>query len=67
MTLPDERVRAVITTRDFLRDLLDPSCTPRVPRAIRKRAGWLLKHYPSSLDMERPAKAFAPHRRKDNE
>lgn len=52
MTLPYERLRAVNYTRDFLRDLLDPSLTPRVPKNIRDRAANLLKHYPWELEME---------------
>ena len=46
MTLPDERSRAIMQTRAFLRELLDPKKTPRVPRAIRHRAYYCLKHYP---------------------
>jgi hypothetical protein len=51
MTLPDERTRAVLNAQRFLRDLLDPKKTPRVPRKIRKAAGWALKHFPSSFDL----------------
>jgi len=32
MTLPFERKRAVTNTEQFLKDLLDPQKTPRVPR-----------------------------------
>jgi hypothetical protein len=52
MTLPDERYRAVQKAREFLRDLLDPKKTPRIPKEIRKRAYWALKHFPSDLDMD---------------
>lgn len=48
MTLPEERRKAIIMTREFLRELLDPKKTPRVPKAIRKRAYWCLKHYPDN-------------------
>jgi hypothetical protein len=51
MTLPDERTRAVHNTREFLRELLDPKKTPRIPKEIRRRAYYLLKHYPSNFDM----------------
>lgn len=54
MTLPDERTRAVIATRRFLRDLMNARETPRVPRAVREHACRLLRHYPSALDLERP-------------
>ena len=53
MTLPDERYRAVLNTEQFLLELCDPAVTPRVPRRIRDRASSLLRHYPSSWDMER--------------
>lgn len=53
MTLPHERTRAVLRTRDFLRDLLDRKKTPRVPLAVRQRASYLLKHYPDSTDILR--------------
>lgn len=47
MTLPDERIRAVRNTREFLYTLLDPKKTPKVPRSVRVQARHLLKHYPS--------------------
>ena len=46
MTLPDERYRAIKYTEEFLKSLLDPKVTPRVPKAIRQRAYSLLRHYP---------------------
>ena len=52
MTLPHERTNAVLNTEQFLLDLLDPKKTPRIPKEIRRRAGRLLKHYPSKYDME---------------
>lgn len=52
MTIASERTRAVIYTKQFLYDLLDPKMTPRVPRDIRRRAAALLRHYPRQLDME---------------
>ena len=51
MTIPIERTYAVLNTRDFLRDLLDPKKTPKVPKDIRRKAARLLRHYPTSLDM----------------
>jgi hypothetical protein len=53
MTLPDERYRAVLNTEQFLLELCDPAVTPRVPKVVRDRANSLLRHYPSSWDMER--------------
>lgn len=58
MTLPFERRFAVTNARQFLRDLLDPKLTPRVPLSVRKRAGRLLKHYPSEFDMDDVQGAF---------
>jgi hypothetical protein len=59
MTLPDERYRAVRWAEQFLRDLQDPSKTPRVPRQIRDQARSILRHYPSTWDLDRAA-AKAP-------
>lgn len=56
MTLPFERKRAVINTGQFLKDLLDPQKTPRVPANIRHQAGSLLKHYPLQYEMETAGK-----------
>lgn len=39
-------------TREFLFDLADPKKTPRLPKEIRRRAVWCLRHYPSGWDME---------------
>lgn len=64
MTLPDERLRAVIATRQFLRDLLNPSMTKGIPKAIRERASRCLRHYPHYYEMETAAEkcpeVFAP-------
>lgn len=49
MTMPSERTAAVLNTREFLLELLDPKKTPRVPLEIRKRASMLLKHYPTGF------------------
>jgi hypothetical protein len=57
MTLPDERYRAVKAAESLLKDLLDPQKTPRVPKAIRARASGVLRHYPSTWDMDRAAHA----------
>ena len=55
MTLPDERYRAIRYAEQFLKDLCDPTKTPRVPRAIRQRASSVLRHYPSEYHLERLA------------
>jgi len=56
MTLPQERSRAIEQTRNFLRDLLDPKKTPKIPKAIRTQAYWCLRHFPWDLDINRVAK-----------
>lgn len=56
MTLPDERTRAIKYARDFLRELLDSSKTKRIPKDIRRRAGDVLRHFPSDLDIHLVAK-----------
>ena len=55
MTLPDERYRAVKQAEQLLKDLCDPSKTPRVPKIIRQRASGCLRHYPSTWDLDRAA------------
>jgi len=52
MTIPVERTRAVIYTRQFLYDLIDPKKTPRVSKSIRESARHCLRHYPTDFEME---------------
>jgi hypothetical protein len=54
MTLPDERYRAVIQTEKFLTEILS---TPRVPKEIKQRARSLLRHYPSTWNMQEAARS----------
>ena len=49
--MPNERRWAIENTEIFLRDLMDPKKTPRVPSAVRKEAYRCLKHYPSEYHM----------------
>lgn len=58
MTLPDERLRALKNSREFLRSLLNPKETPGVPRVIRNLAGSCLRHYPSDFDMVKASTSF---------
>lgn len=55
MTLPDERYRAVKWAEQFLQDLMDPAKTPRVPKTVRQQARSILRHYPSTWDLDRAA------------
>jgi hypothetical protein len=55
MTMPNERFNAIIQARDFLRDLLDPKKTPRVPKKIREQSYWCLRHFISEYELEQLA------------
>lgn len=52
MTIPFERTRSILQTKDFLERLLNPRETPRVPRAVRAQAKTLLRHFPTYSDIE---------------
>jgi hypothetical protein len=56
MTLPRERFWALENTKEFLRSLLDPKKTPRIPLSVRRSARGCLKHFPTELDIERICK-----------
>ena len=60
MTIPYERTRAVLETRTFLQQLLDPAANPRVPGRVRESARSLLQHYPDYASIELAHKAL-PH------
>lgn len=56
MTLPDERYRAVLWAERFLRDIAhDTKKYPRIPKAVRREAYSILRHYPAEYDMKRTA------------
>lgn len=53
MTLPDERYRSVIWAKRFLESLAyDRKNYPRIPKKVREEAHSILRHFPSSWDME---------------
>lgn len=52
MSLPDEKLRALINTRQFMFDLLDPKKTPKVPMSVRQTAHRVCKHLPFPCEME---------------
>lgn len=60
MTLPDERYRAVIRTRQLLANLCNPQHTPRVSKLIRSEARSCLRHFPTEWDLHEAA-MDAPH------
>lgn len=54
MTMPDERVRAVINVYDFLVRLISPyneNGIKKIPKAVRDEALSLLRHYPRPYDL----------------
>ena len=52
MTLPDERYRSLVQTKDFLIRLLNSTETPRVPKDIRRQAHGLLRHWPDQYHLD---------------
>ena len=54
MTLPDERYRAVRYGQEFLLRLAG-GAYPRVPKAVRDEARSILRHYPTTWDMQQAA------------
>lgn len=58
MTIPFERTRALVLTKEFLEAMLDPKQTPRTPRWMRGKAKALLRHYPGLFEIERAHKAL---------
>lgn len=58
MTIPRERSNSIRRAREFLRSLLDPKKTPRVPRAIRREAYWALRHFPADWEINQSAEAL---------
>lgn len=51
MTTPDERTRAILETKEFLEQLLDPVQTPGVPHEVREYGRKLLRHYPGRANI----------------
>jgi hypothetical protein len=51
MTMPKERTRAVLQTRDLLLELADSTANSEIPSRIRDEAACLLRHFPGSGDM----------------
>lgn len=55
MTLPFERKNSLHMAAAFLRKLLDPKQTPKVPKGVRQQAYWCIRHYPHEYEIERLA------------
>ena len=60
MTLPDERYRAIMAAKDFLERLSFSSEIKRVPLAVRQEARRILRHYPTTYDLDQ-IEEHAPH------
>lgn len=60
MTIPNERARAVLQTKEFLLDLQNATKSSGVPESVRKEAHRLLRHYPSAWHLD-SAHRGAPH------
>jgi hypothetical protein len=61
MTLPDERYRSLVQTKNFLSDLLNRQKTPHVPKIIRQRAHSLLRHWPDDYHLELMTEEMPQH------
>jgi hypothetical protein len=46
MSLRLEQRRALVMSRDLLRDLLDPKRRPKTVKELRERAACALRHFP---------------------
>lgn len=51
VTMPDERTRAILQTKDFLVELLSAEQTPGVPETVRREARRLLRHFPGLMEI----------------
>lgn len=59
MTLPFEMYCAMMNAHQFMRDLMFPHRTKRIPKAIRERARDILKHYPLHDDANMMTSLYA--------
>ena len=55
MTMPAERTRAILQTREFLKELQH---MPRQFKAVRAEARRLLRHYPDASDIDMSRNGF---------
>jgi len=67
MTLPDERYRSLVRTKEFLIELMSSQDTPRVPKVIRQRARSLLRHWPDNYHLELMAREMPEYFAKEME
>lgn len=58
MTIPLERTRALVKTKEFLTELADPDRAPRDQAELQRIALTLLRHYPTYADIEQAHKVL---------
>ena len=58
MTIPFERTRALVKTKEFLTELADPDRAPRYQAELQRIALTLLRHYPTYADIEQAHKVL---------
>ena len=58
MTMPDERTRAVLDTRDFLERLAGAELADESPQTLVAWAKALLRHYPEDTHIRLASKAL---------
>ncbi len=46
MTMPDERTRSIVQTREFLESLSAGAEGPGIPDSVKREAHRLLRHFP---------------------
>ncbi len=54
----DQKINAVVSTRDYLFRLTSTKETPRIPLEVRREARTLLRHYPLPAEMKSVMKNF---------
>lgn len=59
MTMPDERTRAELHTKEFLEDLMSPGRMPDVPQHVREEARRLLRQRQTLASLQ--LGPLAPH------
>tara|TARA_B100000212_G_scaffold335251_1_gene306960 strand:+ start:348 stop:539 length:192 start_codon:yes stop_codon:yes gene_type:complete len=56
--MTEEEYHSLKETYKFLCCLVDPKCSPNLPKSVRNMASKCLKHYPNSKDYYMAAETF---------
>jgi hypothetical protein len=51
VTMPNERTRAILQTKEFLVELISAEETPGLPETVRREARRLLRHFPGLMEL----------------